>query len=81
MNMVDPRGRDLSGSYLFADWPAKPASVHAVTSLRAGGYSTGPYSSFNLAAHVEDDSEAVMANRKKLSGKPSFMARLEQQPP
>jgi len=53
-------------AYLYADWPGKPANVHAVTTLRAGGYSTGPYSSFNLAAHVEDDPQAVGANRARL---------------
>jgi YfiH family protein len=56
-----------AGAYLHADWPGKPANVHAVTTLRAGGYSTGPYTSFNLAAHVEDDPRAVEANRARLA--------------
>ena len=66
--MSDP-DRSISGpadSYLYADWSGKPANVHAVTTLRAGGYSTGPYTSFNLAAHVGDEPRAVEANRARL---------------
>ncbi|SDK80596.1 peptidoglycan editing factor PgeF [Microbulbifer yueqingensis] len=51
--------------YLKPDWSA-PAHVHAVTTLRSGGHSGGPYSSFNLAAHVGDDDGAVEANRRLL---------------
>ena len=47
------------------DWPA-PANVHALVTLRTGGYSSGAYSSFNLAAHVEDDPLAVSRNRQLL---------------
>jgi YfiH family protein len=50
---------------ILPDWPA-PASVHAAVTTRAGGMSRKPYDSFNLAAHVGDDAEAVLANRKQL---------------
>lgn len=50
-------------SFLFPDWPA-PAGVHAATTLRAGGVSTGPYASLNPALHVGDDADAVRANRR-----------------
>jgi YfiH family protein len=40
--------------------------VHSVTTLRAGGDSTGPYTSFNLAAHVGDEPGTVEANRARL---------------
>ncbi|MEE4143337.1 MAG: peptidoglycan editing factor PgeF [Halieaceae bacterium] len=48
------------------DWPA-PANVIALTTLRRGGESLPPFSSFNLAAHVGDDDAAVQANRVKLA--------------
>jgi polyphenol oxidase len=47
------------------DWPAPPG-VHALTTLRSGGYSRGPYAGFNLAAHTGDDAEAVACNRRLL---------------
>ncbi|WP_346838852.1 peptidoglycan editing factor PgeF [Microbulbifer sp. SAOS-129_SWC] len=51
--------------YLLPDWPA-PANVRAATSLRGGGHSSGAYASFNLGAHVGDDTDAVAANRQQL---------------
>jgi YfiH family protein len=37
-----------------------------LTTVRAGGYSTGVYESFNLGDHVGDDPEAVQRNRARL---------------
>jgi len=54
----------LPGS-IRPDWPA-PANVHALVTLRSGGYSSGPYTSFNLAAHTEDNPETVQRNRELL---------------
>ena len=51
--------------FIIPDWPA-PSWVRAVQTTRTGGVSTGPYASFNLAAHVEDDSAAVKENRRRL---------------
>ena len=51
--------------FLVPDWPA-PKSVHAVMTTRSGGFSTGPYASFNLASHVGDDERAVAENRRRL---------------
>ncbi|MGB5518530.1 MAG: peptidoglycan editing factor PgeF [Gammaproteobacteria bacterium] len=51
--------------FLLPDWPA-PASVHALVTLRTGGYSIAPYASFNLALHTEDRPEAVRKNRELL---------------
>lgn len=51
--------------YLVPEWPA-PASVKAAVSTRCGGSSEGGYSSFNLAAHVGDDSASVLSNRQQL---------------
>jgi YfiH family protein len=51
--------------WLTPDWPAA-ARVRAISTLRSGGVSTGPYASFNLAAHVSDDPAAVAGNRHSL---------------
>lgn len=48
--------------WIAPDWPA-PGHVRVLSTLRAGGVSTGPYASLNLAAHVGDRPEAVRANR------------------
>ncbi len=47
------------------DWPA-PANVQAFATTRLGGVSQGAYASFNLGAHVGDESSAVNANRERL---------------
>jgi purine-nucleoside/S-methyl-5'-thioadenosine phosphorylase / adenosine deaminase len=51
--------------FLVPDWPVPP-SVRAVMTTRGGGFSTGPYASFNLASHVGDDPRAVAENRRRL---------------
>jgi polyphenol oxidase len=55
----------LVGHYLQPQWPA-PAQVKAYTTTRQGGHSQAPYHSFNLAAHVGDELQAVNANRQQL---------------
>jgi len=50
---------------LIPRWPA-PSSVRAVSTLRSGGLSQGPWRSFNLAGHVGDDPVDVAANRQRL---------------
>ncbi len=45
--------------FVMPDWPA-PTRVRAVVTTRRGGVSIGPYASLNLAAHVGDDSAAVI---------------------
>ncbi len=52
--------------FIVPEWPA-PANVRALTTLRNGGYSQGPYASFNLGAHTGDDLKAVDRNRRLLS--------------
>jgi polyphenol oxidase len=51
--------------FIIPDWPA-PANVRAVVTTRSGGVSIGPYASFNLADHVEDDPQTVTKNRQLL---------------
>jgi len=54
-----------SPGFITPAWPA-PANVHALTTLRTGGYSSWPYSAFNLAAHTGDDAATVLSNRALL---------------
>jgi len=51
--------------YITPDWPA-PANVHAATTLRTGGVSSGAYASLNPATHVADDPVRVLQNRERL---------------
>ncbi|WP_026918931.1 peptidoglycan editing factor PgeF [Gordonia shandongensis] len=49
--------------------PGAPGfTVRRAVTTRAGGVSTAPYESFNLADHVGDDPDAVAANRARLAG-------------
>ena len=52
----------LSGAFVLPEWPARE-TIGALTTTRQGGHSPGPYGGFNLALHVGDDPEAVLANR------------------
>jgi YfiH family protein len=52
--------------FILPDWPA-PSWVQAWTTSRSGGFSTGPFQSFNLAGHVGDDPACVDRNREKLA--------------
>ena len=66
--------------WIEPDWPA-PQGIRAVTTLRAGGVSAGPFDSLNLAAHVGDEEEKVAANRTRLKaelGLPADPLWLEQ---
>jgi purine-nucleoside/S-methyl-5'-thioadenosine phosphorylase / adenosine deaminase len=47
------------------DWPSSHR-VHALTTLRSGGFSDGPYAGFNLATHTGDVADAVARNRRLL---------------
>ncbi|WP_219417138.1 peptidoglycan editing factor PgeF [Pseudonocardia nigra] len=47
--------------------PARQGRVRRVVSTRAGGRSSGAFSTFNLSAGVGDDPAAVTANRARLS--------------
>jgi YfiH family protein len=67
-------GTDAAGlSLLRPDWPA-PARVRAAVTTRAGGVSQGPWTSLNLAAHVDDDPAAVAENRRRLGAALSLPA-------
>lgn len=52
--------------FIIPDWPV-PANVKAIQTTRNGGFSTSPYFSLNLGAHVQDDALAVAKNRQLLS--------------
>ena len=55
----------MTPRYIEPDWPA-PESVVALSTTRAGGYSRGVYRGLNLGHHVDDDLDAVLANRRLL---------------
>ena len=55
----------MTGPGFAADWPA-PASVRTWQTTRAGGISSGAWSSLNLGTHVGDSPEAVAENRRRL---------------
>lgn len=65
-------------------WPmawALPPGVHAVCSTRLGGVSQPPFDGFNLGDHVQDEPDAVAANRaifqNQLGGaKPIFLTQV-----
>lgn len=50
---------------VLPEWPA-PATVRALQTQRAGGFSVGSYASMNLGAHCGDDPVAVQRNRTLL---------------
>jgi YfiH family protein len=52
--------------WIEPDWPAPPG-IRAVSTLRRGGVSEGPYASLNLGAHVGDNPERVAENRRRLA--------------
>jgi len=55
-----------AAAFLTADWPA-PASIRALTTLRAGpGISLPPFDRFNLGLRCGDDSAHAQANRNAL---------------
>ena len=65
---------------LMANWPA-PASIKALTTTRAEGYSVGPYASNNVALHVGDNPQHVEKNRRQMASAlalPAEPAWLEQ---
>lgn len=53
-------------SYWQAPWPAPPGVGTAITT-RTGGVSAPPFEQNNLALHVGDSSDNVMANRRRLA--------------
>lgn len=57
----------MSIDIIAADWPA--TGVVAGTTTRPGGISSGVYATLNLAAHVGDDREAVVENRRRLTSR------------
>ncbi len=52
-------------SFLSPKWSA-PKNITAVSTMRVGGVSKAPFLSFNLGAHVGDNDNDVVLNRKKL---------------
>ena len=72
---------DSKLQFILPQWPT-PASIHACTTTRAGGFSKGQWASLNLATHVDDDYQAVQANRDllatslQLPGEPAWLQQV-----
>ncbi|MFQ6023464.1 MAG: peptidoglycan editing factor PgeF [Acidiferrobacterales bacterium] len=67
--------------FIYPDWSA-PEHVKALTTTRVGGYSKGPFESFNLSMRSGDDTEQVKRNRALLvdsAGLPSEPVWLRQE--
>lgn len=47
-------------------WPA-PQGVHAISTIRTGGFSPSPWDTLNVGDHVKDDPGRVRKNRQKLA--------------
>lgn len=64
---------------ILPDWPA-PARVHGLMTVRTGGVSQAPWSSFNLGDHVGDDPTHVAANRvslrRQLPAEPAWLRQV-----
>ncbi|MDU8361742.1 peptidoglycan editing factor PgeF [Pseudomonas syringae group sp. J309-1] len=59
--------------WLIPDWPA-PAGIKSCVTTRNGGVSLAPFDSFNLGDHVDDDPQAVAANRLRLTSELNIQA-------
>lgn len=71
-----PAGESSQLTWLPAGWKA-PANVRAWVTSRQGGFSEPPFSSFNLATHVGDTYDAVIANRRLLRDQLPGLKRLQ----
>ncbi|WP_106768297.1 peptidoglycan editing factor PgeF [Paenibacillus sp. Marseille-P3787] len=58
--------------FMLTAWNEERTGLTAGFSGREGGESKAPYDSLNLALHVDDDLEDVIANRKKTAEKLGF---------
>ncbi|MBK5970366.1 MULTISPECIES: peptidoglycan editing factor PgeF [Thiorhodovibrio] len=65
MNGVNGTHEPERIEFIYPQWSVSPR-VHACTTTRAVGNSTGPYAGLNLATHVGDDPARVAANRRQL---------------
>jgi YfiH family protein len=69
----------LTERVISANWAA-PANVHAFCTTRAGGVSTGPWSSFNLGTRCGDGVDNVTRNRailrKRLPAEPQWLRQV-----
>ncbi len=50
---------------IYPNWQV-PNNIHALSTLRSGGYSCGAYAGMNLGDHVGDTAEIVAKNRQLL---------------
>lgn len=63
---IETDSTDITIDVIKPDWPAAD-NIHAFCTTRNEGLSTGVYAGLNLALHVEDDEQRVLANRHLLN--------------
>ena len=56
----------MMSNFFIPNWPA-PSHIKSMQTLRGCGKSEGKYESFNLATHVNDDTDSVNSNRDFLN--------------
>ncbi|CAM8372790.1 yfiH Multicopper polyphenol oxidase (laccase) [Candidatus Methylopumilus universalis] len=56
----------MMSNFFIPTWPAPP-HIKSMQTLRAGGKSEGKFNSFNLATHVNDETNSVHLNRDLLN--------------
>ena len=56
---------EINSNWIIPQWPCPP-SVRALITTRAGGVSSGPYTSMNIGKEVGDAVENVNENRRRL---------------
>jgi len=70
---------ELHEDWIVPDWPAPPG-VRALSTTRAGGFSSGPWKSLNLGMYGGDDPALVRRNRDRLGrclpGEPRWLKQV-----
>ena len=56
----------MMSNFFIPNWPVAP-HIKSMQTLRTGGNSEGKYNSFNLATHVNDETNSVHLNRDLLN--------------
>lgn len=56
----------MMSNFFIPNWPVPP-HIKSMQTLRVGGKSEGKYNSFNLATHVNDETNSVHLNRDLLN--------------
>ncbi len=70
--MKDPFQLSEESVLSIEGWSERAPGLKAGFTTRQGGVSLPPFDTFNLGLHVNDDQDAVIANRQRLAGHTGF---------